>query len=115
MMRRSRLAGLVCAVTTASCATGPTRDHGHGATTAVERDTETACARTHDAGAWTQLVFLTQSWQDLARRADARDPDAWEEIADRVQSNLRRVDGTTCRKDMLADLRASATRLRAER
>jgi hypothetical protein len=70
-----------------------------------------ACARAHSAGAWTQLVFQTQTWKSLAQRADARDVEAWQHIANLIEWNCDHVSGTRCTKQMVSDVRASASRL----
>ncbi len=73
------------------------------------------CSRTRSAGAWTQLVYQTKTWRDVAARADRRDPDAWREIADLIERNRQRVKNTVCTDEMLKNVRASAARLAGSR
>lgn len=75
-------------------------------------DTEFACAR-GDAAAWTQIVFRTDAWQDLARRADAGEAQAFDRIADHMQNQLNAGD-SRCSSERIATLRATARRLRAQ-
>ncbi|WP_394840698.1 hypothetical protein LZC95_26950 [Pendulispora brunnea] len=99
----------------ASCAQPP-RDavRGQDSFAALEADTEMACARSHrrDAGMWTQLMFFTRTWRDLALRADRRDPGAWEEIGNLIERNRHHVDHTSCTDETLSAIRGTAARLR---
>jgi hypothetical protein len=78
-----------------------------------QADTEMTCVRSHDAGAWTQLVYRTQTWRDLAERADRHDANAWREIANLIERNRQGVKDTACTDRMLQDVRATAARLAA--
>ncbi len=77
----------------------------------VQDDTEMACSRTHNAGAWTQLVYQSETWRDLAARADQREAAAWHEIAELMAANLEQVANSQCTSEMVANVRASAARL----
>lgn len=113
LLRRA-LCTLWCACALACGAAPPPASSGE-ASEAIEADTELACSRTRSAGAWTQLVFRSATWRDLAARADRRDPRAWEEIGDRIEHNLESVDGSACTEEMLENVRASAARLAGAR
>lgn len=80
-------------------------------TSQVEADTEMACARTHGAGSWTQLVYRTETWRTLAERADRRDPAAWREIANLIERHRRGETATACTEQMAREVRATAARL----
>lgn len=71
---------------------------------------EMACGR-DDASGWTQIVFRSNKWRNLAQRADAGDPEAWEAIADAFEAHNRSTPRTPCSKRRIAEIRATATRL----
>ncbi|MEZ4372181.1 MAG: hypothetical protein R3B07_15220 [Polyangiaceae bacterium] len=73
-------------------------------------DTELACARS-DAAAWTQIMFRTDTWRELAQRADAGDAAAFGEIADHMQAAIDAGD-TACNPTRVERLRETAERLR---
>lgn len=77
---------------------------------AIADDAELVCARTRSAGAWTQLVYRSATWDDLAARADQRDPTAWSAIADLLE-HQRAAPGSRCTAAIVATVRASAARL----
>lgn len=76
-------------------------------------DTELACARA-GASAWSQIVFRTEVWRELALRADAGEADAFEAIADHMQTNLE-AGKSRCDPTRIQTLRDTATRLRHAR
>jgi hypothetical protein len=73
-------------------------------------DVETACSR-GDASSWTQIFFYSKKWRELAQRADARDPEAWREIADAFKAHNRSVGKNPCSAQRIAEIRATASRL----
>lgn len=97
-----------------STASDTTAPHDEEPAAWIEADTETACARTRSAGAWSQLVYRTTTWRRLAERADGRDPDAWDAIGDRMEHNRLTTRGSACTEDVIRNVRASAARLRGQ-
>jgi hypothetical protein len=109
----------VLVLVVAACGTSPAspaKGRGRAVRTAepialIEADTEMACQRTSSAGGWTQLVYQSTAWRELALRADRGEADAWEELAELIEHNRKHVADTACSEDILANVRASASRL----
>lgn len=76
----------------------------------VRDDTEEACART-SAPRWSEVVFVSDKWRDIAPRADAGDPEAWREIASLMRNNMKQVEESLCSAKVVAEVEASAGRL----
>lgn len=78
---------------------------------AVAADTERACARTRSAGAWSQLIYQSATWRDLAERADRRDARAWDAIAELIAARRAQAPDSACTAEIEREVRASAARL----
>jgi hypothetical protein len=105
MIRLPVLVSMLCACASAP---PPVRLNGPGE---VEFDTEILCSRTRSAGMFQQLVFMTETWRELAVRADNREPEAWRRIADLVEHNRSAVENSQCTDEMVANFRTSAENL----
>lgn len=79
----------------------------------IQEDTEEACART-DAPRWAEVVFVSTKWREVAPRADGGDAEAWREIAAMMRANRKDVEGSLCSEQVVAEVEASAARLRKE-
>jgi hypothetical protein len=76
----------------------------------VRDDTEEACAQT-SAPRWSEVVFVSDKWRDIAPRADAGDPEAWREIATLMRANMKQIEESLCSDKVVAEVEASAGRL----
>lgn len=76
----------------------------------IREDTEEACARTN-VPQWSEVVFVSDKWRDVAPRADRGDPKAWREIATMMRTNMSEVEGSLCSTKVVAEVEASAGRL----
>jgi uncharacterized protein YbaR (Trm112 family) len=79
----------------------------------IAADTSMACQRTGGTGGWSNFVYRTERWTDLAERADHDDPQAWREIKELVDRAIPH-DHATCTGRHLRAVEQHLTRLEAK-
>jgi hypothetical protein len=115
-MRAWVLSTLLPLALAACAAKAPTAQPGDA--DALAADAAVACARLsrRDAGMWTQIVFATETWNALARRADSLS-DYEDNIDARAEmvALMKRYRPAACTPDVISGMEEGIRTMKASR